>query len=383
MFLFKSKSRPQVDQQNPCDPFFLKAEDKFARGGRNEIFIKKIFSTSMGIPKLGNVIMAPGIATNANLYRMDQNGGILDLEQNNSYANLLAAAGFVVYLYHPGYTARVHNRYVSKHCRRSIHYGHYYDVPSTLDFQELVEEEVRLVIEFVKSDSLKTNTNTSISWIGYSLGGMLIYSYLSNKHDTTIKNVITIGSPITLSQIFIRIIPFANWASHALGFEESGFLGLLSENLIPITRIIRTMPGWLIRYNLLALVLYNPLNINQKIIKTLIGKVVEPIPAMLGVCFSNLIHYGTASEKNYARYLIDLRKLKKLPINFLFFMGLNDMIAPPDSIYLAHEIITPEQKDNLITVPSAGHIDLIVGNNAMENVWKPSLEWLQHKVKSI
>lgn len=34
----------------------------------------------------------------------------------------LAAEGFDVYLYHPGYTDRVHNRYLSRHCPRSIHY---------------------------------------------------------------------------------------------------------------------------------------------------------------------------------------------------------------------------------------------------------------------
>ena len=44
--------------------------------------------------------------------------------------------------------------------------------------------------------------------------------------------------------------------------------------------------------------------------------------------------------------------------------GGNDVIAPPDTVLLAHEIITPSESDNLIGVHAAGHVDLIIGENA-------------------
>jgi len=61
----------------------------------------------------------------------------------------------------------------------------------------------------------------------------------------------------------------------------------------------------------------------------------------------------------------------------LFFYGTNDMIATPESVFLARETISPDEPDNLVGVPTAGHLDLVMGKNAFENVWKPSLEWLK------
>ena len=52
------------------------------------------------------------------------------------------------------------------------------------------------------------------------------------------------------------------------------------------------------------------------------------------------------------------------------------MVATPESVFLAREMIAPNDPDNLIGVPSAGHLDIIVGKNAMEQVWKPAMEWL-------
>jgi len=376
MNLFSSKKMGQLpNHRRPSHPYFLKADSLFARKNGKEIFIKKIYSLAPGIPDMGSVIMAPGIATNANLFRVDDRGKILHLDHNRSFANLLASQGFAVYLYHPGYTERTHNRYVCRHCRDSRHYGKRYKAPSTLSFQELAEEEVPMVIDFVRQNSGRREKQ--ISWIGYSMGGMLIYSYLSKYDDNIIKNVITIGSPLSLSQIFIRVIPYTNMASKAMGFEERSFLGVFFENLVPLTRLIRMAPGWLLRYNLMSMLLCNPLNITTTTLKTLIGRVVEPIPSTLEMCFANIIHSGHSCEMNYANYLENLQQLRNTEKNFLFFFGPNDVIAPPDSIYLAHEIISPGASDNLVPVPSAGHLDMIVGKNSKNKVWIPAMEWLR------
>ncbi len=369
------KKKILKDHKEPCPPYFLKAEDYFPNDKGREIFIKKIYSVARTVPRQGSVVMAPGIATNANIFRVDDSGDMLSLENSRSFANLLASEGFTVYLYNPGFTERVHNRYVKKYCKNSIYHGKSFSAPSTLTFAEMVHNEIPMVIDFVRKDSRRDR----ISWIGYSLGGMMIYSYLSQNTDEFIGNVITIASPITLSQIFIRVIPYTNMASKALGFEESALLGTLSENLVPLTRMIRRLPGWLLRYNLLTMILCNPLNIKNTVLKTLLGKIVEPIPSSLETCFADIIFYGSSSYRNYSSYLQSLHKLRKTGKNFLFFFGPNDVIASPDSVFLAHEIISPGTPGNMIEVPSAGHVDIIVGRNSMDKVWKPALEWLKEK----
>jgi len=366
-------SRELIDTLTPCSPYYLVAENLFSKSNKREIFIKKIYSTLPHLPKRGSVVMAPGIATNANLYRVSVNGDCLCLNHNESFANLLASEGFTVFLYHPTYTERVYNRYVCRHCKESRYYQKIYKVPSTLTFTELANEELPQLIDFIQDHT----GDESLSWIGYSMGGMLIYSYLMSNLNTCVQNVITIASPITFNQIFIQIFPFINWASKALGLEEKTVLGSLAEQLVPITRLIRNLPGWLVRYNALSPFLCNPLNISGTAAKTLLGKIVEPIPSSLENCFSDFISKGFPSAQNHSfYYLKEMRRIRELNKRFLFFYGPYDVLAPPDSVFLAHEIISPDYP-NFIKVPSAGHVDIIIGKNSREYVWLPIIEWLK------
>ena len=362
----------RLDKAIPSPPYYLMGQDLICLDKDREIFIKKIFSIKPEKHR-GAVILAPGIATNGNIYRIDTDGNCLYLDHNESFANLLASEGYDVYIYHPRYTERVYNRYVTRHCKNSIYYKKNYKAPSELTFMELVHSELPQLIQYVVNHS----GYETISWIGYSLGGMLIYAYCMENDDPYIRNIITIGSPITFNQLFIRIIPYLNWSSKALGLEERSFLGTFSENLVPLTRLIRNLPGWFVKYNIIAPFLFNPLNIHGETVRTLLGKIVEPIPASLENCFSSFIEKGFPSAQNYSFYYMKaLRSLQKQDKRFLFFYGPYDVLAPPDSVFLAHEIISPDSP-NIIKVPSAGHLDLIVGCNSQKYLWIPAVEWLK------
>jgi len=369
------KKKFLIDRRPPEGPYYLRAEDLFVDVGGREIFIKHIFTASEDVARYGPVIMSPGISTNANLFRMDNAGQYLCLSHNQSFANLLAAGGFDVYLYHPGYSDRVLNRYVSRHCRQSIYYKKRYRVPKDYSYSDLINIEAPAVVEFVR----KHSRARSLSWVGYSLGGMVAYSYLSKNPGNPIKNLVTIGSPMALNQVFFRFIPFINFISSLLGFEEDALLGNLSQNMVPLTRTIRALPDWMVRFNLITPYLGNPLNINSKSVKTLLGHIVEPMPKGLEQFFSRFIEQGYSSKEKFINYLERLRSLKRSRRNFLFFYGVRDVIATPESVFLAREIISPKDPNNLVAVPTAGHIDLIVGTLSYENVWKPTLEWLKEK----
>lgn len=372
---FLKKQKP-IDWKVPSPPYFLKAQDLFAVKGDKEIFIKKIFSAKSGIERRGPVILAPGIATNANIYRIDENGGFLSLENNLSFANLLASKGFTVYCYHPGYCQRVHNRYVYRRCRQSIYYDQFRKTSPTLNFLELVDQDVPMVLDLVRRDSGARR----VSWVGYSLGGMMMYAYLAKNSNAGVSNVVAIGSPITLNQIFVRILPLINWLTNALGFEERSFVGAVAQNFVPITRLIRRIPGTVLCYNPVAApLLWNPFNISSAAAKTLLGKIVEPVPEKLQKSISTMISEGLACKEYGPEVVKSMGHIRKNKINFLFFYGVNDVIAPPDTVLLAHEIISPDDLDNLVGVPSAGHVDIIIGKNAREKVWLPTAKWLIEK----
>lgn len=371
-----NKIRGLVDDQTPTAPYFLKGEDLLVHREGREIFIKHIFSVAEDIPKYGPVIMSPGISSNANVFRVDDTGKCLAMDHNRSFANLLASEGFDVYLYHPGYSERVFNRYVSRHCKDSIYYKKRYRIFPHYSYGNLINIEVPAVIDFICAHTRAKN----ISWVGYSLGGMLAYSYLSKNKTNPIKNLVTIGSPMAFNQIFFRFIPYINFASKVLGFEEDALLGNLAQHLVPLTRTIRALPDWFVRFNLISPYLFNPMNISNATIRTMLGQIIEPMPKALQRFFSDFIQKGGySSQEKITNYLNQLRGLKKTRKNFLFFYGTSDLVATPESVFLAREIISPNDPHNLIAATSAGHIDLIVGKNALEQVWKPTLEWLKDK----
>lgn len=372
--LWKS-SRTLIDQQPPSPPYFLAGEDFFIPAGPREIFVKHIFSASTCMPKFGPVIMSPGICTNANIFRMDDAGCCLSLEHTRSFANMLAAEGFDVYLYHPGYADRTINRYVSRHCPQSRYYGRRYRVAPEFTYRDMVDGEVPAVIDFV---CRKTQART-LSWIGYSLGGMLAYSYMAKNPANPIQNCITIGSPMALNQIFFKFIPFINFTSRVLGIEEDTILGNLSHNLVPLTRAIRALPDWFVRFNLVTPYLCNPMNITNAVIRAMLGQIVEPMPRGLQKFFSRLVLKGYSARDNFTRYLTRLRRVRKTRKQFLFFYATGDLIATPESVFLAREVISPYDPENLVGVPSTGHVDLMVGKNAREQVWRPCVQWLLEK----
>jgi len=373
MTLGLKKKQSLVDRKPPEAPYYLRAEDLFIDAHDREIFVKHIFSESEGTTGYGPVIMSRGISSNANIFRLSGDGEYLSLANNRSFANLLASEGFDVYLYHPGYSDRVFNRYVSRHCPQSRYYKKRYRVPQKYSYGDLINHEAPAVIDFVRRHS----HCKSISWVGYSLGGMVAYSYLSKNPGNPIKNLVTIGSPMALNQIFFRFIPFINFMSSLLGFEEDALLGNLSQNMVPLTRTIRALPDWMVRFNLITPYLGNPLNIKNRTVKTLLGHIVEPMPKGLQKFFSRFIEQGYSSKEKFINYLERLRSLKRSRKNFLFFYGARDVIATPESVFLAREIISPKDPYNLVAVPTAGHIDLLLGTHSYERVWKPTLEWLK------
>lgn len=373
------KIRRLVDDQEPVAPFFLKSEDLLVHKEGQEIFIKRIFSAADGIPRYGPVIMSPGICCNANLFRIDDTGKGFALHHNRSFSNLLAAEGFDVYLYHPLYSERVFNRYVSRRCKDSIYYKKRYRVSPHYGYGNLINVEVPTVIDFVSKHAGSKN----ISYIGYSLGGMTAYSYLSKHKNNPVKNLVTIGSAMALNQVFFRFIPYINFASRMLGFEEDAFLGNITQNMVPLTRTIRALPDWFVRYNLISPYLFNPMNISNAAIRTMLGQIIEPMPKSLQQFFSDFIKTGGySSQGKITNYLNRLRSLRKTRKNFLFFYGTGDLIATPESVFLAREVIAPNDPDNLVAVPT-GHIDLVVGKIAAEQVWRPALEWLKEKNRGV
>ncbi|MFH1347545.1 MAG: hypothetical protein ABIH22_02535 [Candidatus Margulisiibacteriota bacterium] len=371
MKIFTSPARVKGNQLSPLAPN-LRADDLFGRKNGREIYIKKMSSEEKWIPRKGPVVMAAGIACNGNLFRVTPEGEAITLGHARSFANLLASQGFDVYIWHYSSSQRVYNRYVTRFCENSLYFGQQYRTPSTLTFDQMVNQEMPLVLDLVAADSESEN----ISWIGFSLGGMLAYAYLSKHQDGRIRNLVTIGSPVSITHVVAKLIAQANGFSRAIGFEARTPMGRVSERFDLLGSIASRLPRSLLKFDTLVGLLYNPDNVRAPALRTFFGKIVEPIPSGLEHSFGYFIRNGFASLAGDFNYLDAMRTIKERELSSLFFFGQDDRLATPDSVRLAHEIISPTNQRNIIGLNGFRHNDLVIGHRSDSEVWEPALDFL-------
>lgn len=347
----------------------------FGRNGireRREVFLKKIETTAPWMPRRGPVIMAPGIACNGNLFRLrTDNGRILTYDHANSFANLLASQGFTVYLWHYPSSELVYNRFVSRYCSESLYYGKHYSVSPALNFDQMVNLDLPLVLDLVAKDA----ETERLSWVGFSMGGMLAYAYLAKYGDDRIRSLVTIGSPIRITLSLARLISAVNRLSKMVGAEEQTIGGTLSARLHLFASLTAFLPDRALKSRQFDF-LYEPNNINYNTLRAFFAKIVEPIPSGLENSFSQFIREGFVSLAGDFDYFDGLRSMRGKRPHCLFLAGEKDKLAPPASVRLAQKALTPGVDDNFAVIKGSGHNDLVIGNNSEGEVWERCLDWL-------
>ncbi|MFA5035318.1 MAG: alpha/beta fold hydrolase [Candidatus Margulisiibacteriota bacterium] len=363
--------RPK-DNSRLSSPYYLQGTSLFGRNGSREVFVKKIETTASWMPHRGAVVMAPGIACNGNLFRLKTDDGqILTFDHAKSFANLLASQGFAVYLWHYPSSELVYNRFVSRYCPESVHYGQRYNVSPALNFDQMVNLDLPLVLDLVAKDA----GTARFSWIGFSMGGMLAYAYLAKYGDDRIRNLLTIGSPIRITLSLARLIAAVNRLSKIIGAEEQTIGGTLSARLHLFASLAAFLPDRALKgrqFNSF----YEPNNVNYKTLRSFFSKIVEPIPSGLENSFSQFIREGFVSLAGDFDYYDGLRSMRGARPSCLFLAGEKDRLATPESVRLAQKALTPGANDNFAVIKGSGHNDLVIGNNSEVEVWERSLDWL-------
>jgi len=352
-------------------PYYLTGKTLFASQSGREVFVKKISTGSPSIPRRGPVLMVSGVACNGNLFRLKTDDGeLLSFAHNRSFANLLAAQGFPVYLWHYPSSELVYNRYVSRYCPESAFFGRRYSVSPALNFDQLVNLYLPMVVNMVARDA----GTERLSYLGFSMGGMLAYAYLARFGDERIRNLVTIGSPVTISPSMTRLITNLNRVSKLLGAEEKTVPGAISEHLNLFASLAAFLPGDILRTRLFDF-LYNPGNVNNNALRAFFSRVIEPIPSGLENSFDQFIREGFVSLAGDVDYYAGLKGLGKRP-DCLFIAGAKDKVALVGSVRRAQQALTPREEHNLVIVKESGHNDLVIGNNSEVEVWERSLDWL-------
>jgi len=232
-----------------------------------------------------------------------------------------------------------------------------------LRFAQMAEHDVPLGVSTV----LARTHATSLDYIGFSMGGMLLYAALARSlPESQIRRAVVIGSPalvrVPLTALFwwLRFVPHALFPT--LRLRLMARLGAFAAEWIrtPAHRLV-----------------YNPLNTAAGVARVGLVNVIEDVPGPLQAELARWAIEGgdirVAGER-----VVD--GLANVGVPALFFAGAADRIAPLAAVERAFDAwgaLRPETHKELVILGTThgakfdyGHGDLALGANVREEIFE-------------
>ncbi len=233
-------------------------------------------------------------------------------------------------------------------------------------------------------DQMVAHTKSSVHLVGYSQGGMFVYQAAAFRRCKDIASLITMGSPVDL----LRNFPVPVHTGLLANVIQSG-----QEIIKKPLEQLEGLPGWITRwgFKLLSprqelrhfLMMLNFLD-DEEALKKLEptrrflggdGFVAWPGPALRSFVDDFVVHNRMMS----GGFVIAGRtvSLSDLCVPVLYFRGRRDDFARPRSVS-AIERVVPHDEVYGATI-DAGHLGLVVGARAREEVWPTVDAWLRYR----
>jgi pimeloyl-ACP methyl ester carboxylesterase len=234
-----------------------------------------------------------------------------------------------------------------------------------ITFDDYVQRDLPAAIEAV----CKETGSAEVQWVGHSMGGMVLYAYLSHREDPRIASAVTIASPMDFkvlaqtSRRMLRLRPLLR-----LGWVPIG-LGL--RVLIPCLERSRRR---LLRLGLVGSNLH-PGDVGDILVNVIEGFGPAPVLAQFGEWVEHGVFRSRDGKWSYG----DLTHLR-CPL--LVIAADQDFVAPPASVHPALDRAPAEEKAYRLFGTSSGdeheygHGDIVLSDAARESVFPVVAEWL-------
>ncbi len=245
---------------------------------------------------------------------------------------------------------------LSSVCPHSWGYGHHldYDVPAIIDFVT------------------KKTGSKKVTWVGHSMGGMLIYSHLAENPDSRISSVVTLGSPVDFSKnsthIFKTLIKF-RFALRLFPINPLPFVGRL---LVPlITKSPNFVHGMYWRPNIDPRVARCAGTIGAQLIS----------PSML---WMDLAGFLEKAQFKSSDGIPVFKKMESLEVPVYVIAASRDEVAPLEWVVPAVCANSESGTRQLLVAgrengfeQDYGHVDMLLGLKAQAEIYPTIHSWLQ------
>ena len=244
--------------------------------------------------------------------------------------------------------------------------------PKSWTLDDMIDADLSTVIRYIQ----KETQSPKIAWVGYDLGGLLLYGYAERKGGAGLAAGVAIGAPVTFHH------PEQGPLKALLKLQERPFLKklflrlnapFLGRLLIPLIPTIRQL-------------FYNPDNLDDETEeKWLEEGLAEINPGVLDHLLLMIQKGEFVAGKGNFNYR---RNLAKLRLPLLLIGGEKDALAPPEALRIVHQQVASTERTLRIFGPrfgdsaAYGHVDLILGQKARKEVFPVIGAWLKQKDRS-
>ncbi len=246
------------------------------------------------------------------------------------------------------------------------------DVPYSWGFEDHLQHDVPAIIDLV----LARTHSSRVHWVGHSMGGLLILAHLASCPDTALASATTVGSAPDFSKIdiemfrpLLRLEPLLE----LLPISPLPFLGRLIAPLAPW--IPETVWGLFHLRNIEPLVLRKVVALGARAIS----------PRNLWLDFGRFVRTGVFGPGDGTSYL---EGLHECDVPILLIGGSKDAMSPPASVLGACQKLNETTKTDCLIMGKEsgcledyGHVDLLAGTHATEEVFPKILERLEQHDK--
>lgn len=249
-----------------------------------------------------------------------------------------------------------------------------------LSFEDYVLRWIPAALKAIRQRSRRRR----LSLFGYCMGGLFSLLYTAIHDDRFIRNIVTVGSPIDMHQMGAagKLFSLVAIPAHKLARR-------LNVSLRDVPPRFLHVPG---RLGTLGFYLTNPLGIlrsNFDVLLHLWDRDYLVAQESLGHWINNLLDYPGATiqeiiiqmalenklaRKGRMRIGTKVAHLKKIDCSLLAFAGKDDKIVRIRSARKIFDVVSSE--DTLFRVVPGGHVGLIIGREAPEQLWRTSADWL-------
>jgi pimeloyl-ACP methyl ester carboxylesterase len=241
------------------------------------------------------------------------------------------------------------------------------DYPLNWSFDDHLNYDVEAIIRNVINET----GEDSVHWVGHSMGGMLIEAYISRKKPTNVASAVALGSPTDFSGMKIHQFRHVLKMRAMLKIVPFNPLLLLIKCFIPVLRLA---PG------LLSVFISNK-NIEWWVVRRISAIGTELVSSsVLWLDIARFLTEGKFADHSGRPYLEDIKE-SKTPL--FAISGAKDIMAPPKSVSTVCEACGDDGLRKTLVLGKQtgleqdyGHVDLLLGTRAREEVFPIIERWL-------